>query len=265
MNRPLPLASPPAAPARPLQTMNPMAEEDERALWRRLRDDGDVSARETILIHYLPFAKILAAKVYSGRRHDEFEFGEYVQFATVGLLESVSRFDPERGVKFKTFAGRRIIGSILNGLEHLSEKQEQISFRHRLASQRLESIRGRQPDGSNPEELFGYLAQVAVGLALGYVLEDSGMYQKRGGGSYMSNSYAGVETKQLRERMSSLLEKLPERERRVLKYHYMNHVPFEEIAGILCVTKGRVSQIHKHAIDLLREAMKEVRGCDMAW
>jgi RNA polymerase sigma factor FliA len=263
VNGPLP-SDAPVAPPRRLQTMNTMDEEEERALWRRLREEGDTSAREIILMHYLPFAKILAAKVYSRRRHDEFEFGEYVQFGTVGLLESVSRFDPERGVKFKTFAGRRIIGSILNGLEHLSEKQEQISFRHRLHSQRLESIRGKQPDGSNSEELFGYLAQVAIGLALGYILEDSGMFQKRNS-SYMSNGYASVETSQLRERMNSLLDKLPERERRVLKYHYMNHVPFEEIAGILSVTKGRVSQIHKHAIELLREALKEVRSCDVAW
>jgi len=179
--------------------------------------------QRALLIHYLPFAKILAAKVYSGRHHDEFEFGEYVQYATVGLLESVSRFDPARGVKFKTFAGRRIIGSILNGLEHLSEKQQQISFRKRLASERLESIRGRQPDGSNPDELFSYLAQVAVGLALGYILEDSGMYQRRNG-SYMNNGYEAIETEQLQERMRNLVEKLPERERRVIKYHYMNHV-----------------------------------------
>ena len=261
------LVQPGVAPAvnrQPLQTMDSLGPEEERALWRRFREDADVSAREALLIHYLPFAKILAAKVYSGRHHDEFEFGEYVQYATVGLLESVSRFDPARGVKFKTFAGRRIIGSILNGLEHLSEKQQQISFRKRLASERLESIRGRQPDGSNPDELFSYLAQVAVGLALGYILEDSGMYQRRNG-SYMNNGYEAIETEQLQERMRNLVEKLPERERRVIKYHYMNHVPFEEIADILGVTKGRISQIHKHAVDLLRQAMKEVRSCDIAW
>jgi len=255
----------PAMIKRPLQTMDSLGQEEEHALWRRLREEGDLSAREALLIHYLPFAKILAAKVYSGRYHDEFEFGEYVQYATVGLLESVSRFDPARGVKFKTFAGRRIIGSILNGLEHLSEKQQQISFRQRMASERLQSIRGRQPDGSNPDELFSYLAQVAVGLALGYILEDSGMYRRRNGGSYTNNGYEAVETEQLRERMRSLVDKLPERERSVIKYHYMNHVPFEEIADMLCVTKGRISQIHKHAIDLLRQAMKEVRSCDVAW
>jgi RNA polymerase sigma factor for flagellar operon FliA len=249
---------------RPLQTMDSLGQEEEYALWRRLREEGDLSAREALVIHYLPFAKILAAKIYAGRYHDEFEFGEYVQYATIGLLESVPRFDPARGVKFKTFAGRRIIGSILNGLEHLSEKQQQISFRQRMASERLQSIKGRQPDGSNPDELFSYLAQVAVGLALGYILEDSGMYQ-RGNGGHMNNGYDAVETEQLKERMRNLVEKLPERERRVIKYHYMNHVPFEEIADMLSVTKGRISQIHKHAIDLLRQAMKEVRSCDVAW
>jgi len=243
--------------------MQPLDQDEERGLWRRLRS-GDVSARETIVEHYLPFAQILAAKIYAGRHHDDFEFSEYMQFATVGLLESVDRFDPERGVKFKTFAGRRIIGSMLNGVENLSEKQQQISFRQRLAAERLESLRSAPPDASNPDELFHYLAQVAVGLALGYMLDDSGMYQKRNA-TYQNGGYEAVEIEQLQKRVHSLVENLPEREKKVIKYHYMNHFQFEEIADVLGVTKGRISQVHKRAIELLQEAVKKIRSCDVAW
>jgi RNA polymerase sigma factor for flagellar operon FliA len=243
--------------------MQPLDQDEERGLWLRLRA-GDAAARETLIEHYLPFAQILAAKIYGGRHHDEFEFGEYMQFATVGLLESVERFDPERGVKFKTFAGRRIIGSMLNGVENLSEKQQQISFRQRLASERLESLRGKPPDASNPDDLFHYLAQVAVGLALGYMLDDSGMYQKRNA-VYHNGGYEAVEIDQLQKRVRSLVENLPERERKVIKYHYMNHFQFEEIADVMGVTKGRISQVHKRAIELLQEAVKKIRSCDVAW
>ncbi len=237
--------------------------EEEFALWRRLQE-GDRSAREALVDHYAPFAQILAAKVYGGRHHDELAFAEYAQFAMVGLLESVDRFDPARGVKFKTFAGKRIIGSVLNGLENLSEKQQQISFRRRLAAERRESMHGAAADPTSADELFHHLASVAVGLALGYMLDDSGMFQKRNA-SYVNNGYEAIEIEQLQKRVHSLVDKLPERERKVIKYHYMHHFQFEDIASVMNVTKGRISQIHKRAIELLREAVKEIRSCDVAW
>jgi RNA polymerase sigma factor for flagellar operon FliA len=238
--------------------------EEEAALWRRYRTEADPAAKEALASHYLGFAQILAGKVYSSRYHDEIEFAEYMQFASVGLLEALERFNPALGVKFKTFAGRRIIGAMLNGLETVTEKQQQIAFRKRIASERLESLKEGRAAKPQPDELFHQLAQMAVGLALGYMLDDSSMYRHRNA-TYSQTGYEAVELEQLQKRVRGLVEDLPERERKVIKYHYMNQFQFDEIAGLMGVTKGRISQIHKHAIELLALAVKRVRNCDIAW
>src|SRR5262245_21524787 len=93
------------------------AEAHELALWRRLRGSRDADARDGLLALHMPYARIVAATYYSRRYNDEVEFGDYLQYASIGLLEALERFDPERGAQFRTFAARRMHGAILNGLE----------------------------------------------------------------------------------------------------------------------------------------------------
>src|SRR4051812_34793299 len=123
------------------QPENVLTEEEERELWHAYLSRKDGKIRERLIEYYLSYARIIAAKLYAGRHHDEFEFDEYLQFAIVGLVESIDRYDPDRGAQFKTYASQRMIGSILNGIELLSEKQQQIRFRQRLMAERVESLK----------------------------------------------------------------------------------------------------------------------------
>lgn len=110
----------------------------ERDLWNSWRKDGDEDARGQLLSLHLPYARVVAASYYAKRLHDEIEFGDYLQLASLGLIEAVGRFDPEYGVQFRTFAARRMHGSILDGIEHLTEKQQQIAAKQRLDAQRCD-------------------------------------------------------------------------------------------------------------------------------
>jgi RNA polymerase sigma factor for flagellar operon FliA len=234
---------------------------DEPAQWNAVRA-GDKDARERLIESYLPFARMLAAKLFAGRIDSDQDFSEYVQFATVGLIEAVDRFEPERDVMFKTFAGHRINGAVMNGLEHLSEKREQISVRKRLATERRDS--GKEALDEKDKDVFQQLAEVAVGLALGHFLSDPEATEEENV-SVPDNRYGGLELKQMQDQVRALVENLPPRERMVIKYHYLNFVPFHLIAETLGVTKGRVSQIHRRALQLLRENAKTVKACDLAW
>lgn len=241
-----------------------LPEEVEAALWRRHLEQKDTDARGELMNHYLPFARIIAAKLYAGRHHDQIEFDEYLQFATVGLISSLDRFDPSRGAQFKTYASRRMIGEVLDGLEFLSERQQQIRLRQRLAAERLQALKETAPQDGNPEQLFRYLADVGIGLALGYLLEGTGMVDS---GEQMTvvTHYDGLEIKQLQRRIKTVLNSLPEREQKVIRYHYLQNIPFQEISEMLGVTKGRIAQIHRHALDLLRVHMSHTPICDIAW
>jgi len=231
--------------------------EEEAGLWKRFHDQTDAAARTRLIELYVPFARILAAKLYSSRRVRETEFDDYLHYAVIGLIEAVDRFDPSRNVLFRTFAAHRIQGSILNNVERLSERDEQMALKARLRKQRLESLREGGEEGARTSPLFEQMAEVAVGLALGYMLEGSGMYVTPEE-SRADDVYSGQELKQLRATIQAIVEILPERERDVIRYHYFHALGVEEIGDILGLSKGRISQIHHQALRTLRDLYSKV-------
>lgn len=243
----------------PRAVPQPLAE--EATLWASARA-GEDAARARLIEAYLPFARILAARLYAARIDYDVEFDDYLQYATVGLIESVDRFDPGFGVLFKTFAAHRIQGAVSNGLEQSSEKRVQVSTRKRLLAERRDAAAAVL--GGDAADLFQQLADVAVGLALGYVLENPAE-ERLADADDTPQGYGALEMAQLRSRLESLVSALPQRERLVIKYHYLNHTPFNVIADTMGLTKGRISQIHRNALDLLRKAMRSVQACDVAW
>lgn len=231
--------------------------EQPEALWRAFGRQRDAALRERLVAHYLPFARIMAAKLYAGRTHMQVEFDEYLQYARLGLIEAVDRFDAGRGYKFETYAGSRINGAILSGMRGYSEVHEQVAARQRVVRERMASLQEPRRDTADPADLFGYLAELAIGLAVGFALDNSGMYQERDrDAQYRDNTYAGVELKQLRARLKSLVEGLSGKHKQVVSYHYLQQLPFDEIADMLGVTRSRIAQIHKEALLKLREALR---------
>ena len=234
----------------------------ESRLWSTWRERGDMAAREELVALHLGFARIMAGKLYARRATDEIEFDEYLQMASVGLLESVDRYDPQFGASFRTYASHRIQGAILSGIEASTERQRQLALKRRVRKERLELL-GRQGEESGQEETFSRLADIAVGLAIGFMLDDLGMYQS-GEGIYGDNAYAAEEMRQLESRLDKLVRELPERESKVIRQHYFQQVPFDEIAASMGLTKGRISQIHLRALTMLKEALRGPASVDIA-
>jgi RNA polymerase sigma factor FliA len=238
----------------------------EAGLWERF-SAGDAEARGQLIERYLPLCRMIAASIYAKRVADDAEFADYMQYATLGLIEAVENFDWKRGVQFNTFATYRIQGAIRNNIANFSERREQVGLLVRLKKERLESIklgdeapRARRGKGT---QVVREMAEVAVIWALSYLLEGSGMLAPRTEAHFVEQFYDSLELKQLRERMVSLVDALPDQERRVVKYHYFQNLEFTEIANIFGVTKGRISQIHKRALLLLREANAIAGGLDL--
>lgn len=233
----------------------------EQVLWERVRVQGDMQAREALVRLYLPYARALAAKAYARRGTDELEFDEYLQFATVGMMESMDRFDPGQGVLFKTFATRRITGAILDGVLTLSERYQQVALSRRIAEERLESL-AQEPDAAGPDTVLRELAGIGVGLALGFILDGTGMLESQDA-ALPDTTYSNLELRQFRQRIADVLEQLTSREQEVIKMHYFNSASFDEIARQLELTKGRISQLHKRAIGRLRSLLAKGDACDV--
>ncbi len=246
-------------------------------LWTEFLTRHDAGARETLILHHMPYARMVAGTYYGKRFNDEIAFEDYLQWATVGMIESLDRFDPSHGVQFKNFAARRMYGAILDGIESATEKQEQIALRARLRKDRLESIKrttddradgrsGVESSPTKPESALSYLAEVGIGLALAWMLEDTGLLvaDENVADTRHIPYLQALEVKQLQEQILNLVETLPIQQQTVIRGHYLDEKPFEQIATQLGLTKGRISQIHKQALMRLRTGLNGQQKCNIA-
>jgi RNA polymerase sigma factor FliA len=223
----------------------------ERQLWTRWTAQGDAFARESLIQLHSPWARMVARDVYLRTRHRDVDWGDYVQNATVGLIEATDRFHPDRGVDFRTFARHRVRGSVFNGLRQLMDPR-QVSI-NVSGSDRSESLGDGDGDGGG-DPLVSFM-EWTVGLGIGHLLDCASLPEpvetRRG-------PYAEAERGQTAALLRRWVEQLPQRERTVLTMHYFQHVPFVVIAGHFGITKGRVSQLHRQAIDRLRKGLHAV-------
>jgi RNA polymerase sigma factor FliA len=213
-----------------------------------------------LVVKHLPLVRALAGKLYRMRWDNSVHFDDYCQMGAIGLIEAAQRYDPSRGAQFGTFASWRITGAILNGLENASEVHQQRAARRRLQGERIESLRVPIAGGSTADDTvaaaLARISELAIGLAVGFMLEGSGMYV-HGDEATTCDGYCNLATKQLRQRLGHAVLALPLQERTVIQSHYFQQRPFVDIAERLGLTKGRISQIHRHAVDHLRSTLRE--------
>jgi RNA polymerase sigma factor for flagellar operon FliA len=209
--------------------------------------------RDSLVEAYLPLARIVAGRVYRSRTDSVVHYDDYLQYARIGLLESVERFDPSRGAPFHSFAFHRIRGAILNGLARESEIAAQREAARRTARDRRESLIAERPDAIERATL-GDLIELTVGLALGVLLDDG---EEAADESPNANPYAAAEVSQMRRLAWAAVERLPQRERELIRAHYYEQREFQELAADWSLSAGRISQLHGRAISQLRALLAE--------
>jgi RNA polymerase sigma factor for flagellar operon FliA len=233
-----------------------LATEGEAALWRGFKSDGDAAAREELFNLYHPYAVGIARGHFLDRQTGDIEIGDLSQLAFAGLLEAIDAFDPGRGTPFQGFARRRIVGSILDGVSKASEVREQIAFRNRLRRERTKSLAAGIEDINrlSADVALEALVEIAVGLAIGFMLDDTGLVraetQERA-----PNAYETLAWKETLQAAMRRIAELPARERAVIEHHYLRGLRFDQLAPVLGLSKGRVSQLHRSALALLRQRM----------
>lgn len=224
---------------------------DEHILWRDWHQERSTAARDALIIHYSPWARVVARDVYMRVYLMHEAWHDCVQNALLGLMEAIERFDPTRGAPFRSYARIRVRGAVFDGLRvlrniHLGlgyDAAQQVA----AAKERVESL---SDGGSDPLEDF---IATTVGLGLGFLLDTQSMP----GRMQPADAYAELEKAELSAAVSESLDQLTERERAVVVMHYYHQLPFVDIAERLSVTKGRISQLHKSALERLRCCLRE--------
>jgi RNA polymerase sigma factor for flagellar operon FliA len=160
---------------------------------------------------------------------------DLVAAGALGLLDASRRFVGDRGANFEWYARVRIRGAMIDELRTLDWLS-----RHERSKARAHAALG-------DADAFSI-----VGL-------DDLPEQQRSGATRDSMSPAGLTEKRMdRQALSNAILGLPEREARIVSLHYVDGVPFKEIAQRLGVSEPRISQLHTRALKMLHETMLEV-------
>lgn len=233
--------------------------DDEATLWAAFVTGKSSSARSRLFTLHAPFARRIAKRHFLGRKGGDIEYPDLCQLAYAGLLEAIDRFDPAKGAPFRGYAARRITGSVLDGVSKTSEMRQQASYRNRVRYERARSLMAG--DGAASEqaplaEAMRLFEELTIGLALGFMLDGTGLYQSEEGpdlretGAYESLAW-GDSVRQL----TDAVESLPEREQAVIRGHYLEDLDFAQVAALLGVGKARISQLHRSGIALLKKRL----------
>ena len=139
-----------------------MAEAEVKAfelkeLWRRYKDEEDMSARERLVVAYSPLVKFVAGRT-GARLPSHVEQTDLISYGMFGLIEAMDRFDPRRRIRFETFAMQRIRGAIIDELRSLDWVPRSVRSRAREieeANSKLEHELGRAPTDAELAEKLG--------------------------------------------------------------------------------------------------------------
>ena len=194
----------------------------------------------------MTLARALAHREFGRRPPQGLDRGDFEQWAYGGLLEAIDAYDPLRGAAFGAFARHRIRGSIADGAAQASEANAHHAFRSRVEKERLSSVRAR--GGEDRDDPIRELGDLAAAIAVGLVIETPA--------PPLSGGYETQAWRDLQLTLEREIERLPDTEGAVIRHHYLAGVSFAQIAQLLGLTKGRISQLHRSALGRIRARLR---------
>jgi RNA polymerase sigma factor for flagellar operon FliA len=235
-----------------------------------------VEERNQVILEHLPQIRYIAQRM-AMRLPPEVQLEDLISSGVIGLLDAYEKFDPSKGVSFRTYASVRIRGAILDNLRGLDWAPRDLRSRSREVEQayaRLEQMHSRPAtDEEVARELnlelaaFQSLLDQLNGLTIGHFRsgDDEGegvdadnlplWYSPI---SPVDSPFEAVGKVEMSELLARLIKQLPEREQLILSLYYKEELTMKEIGQILGVNESRVSQLHTRAVLRLRAKLQGV-------
>ena len=245
-----------------------------RDLWRRYKGDGDAGARERLVVAYSPMVKFVAGRLGAGLP-SHVDDADLISYGLMGLIGSIERFEPERGIKFETFAMTRIRGAIIDELRSLDWVPRSVRSRAReieAAQAKLEHELQRAPSeaelaaklGVSEDELQTSLLEIANSSV--YALDELWTVSDSSGDQVSlldtisdpraEDPQESLASSEIKDRLTEAIASLPEREQLVVALYYYENLTLREIGEVLGVTESRVSQLHTKAVMRLKSGLE---------
>jgi RNA polymerase sigma factor for flagellar operon FliA len=248
----------------------------EEELWQQYRKTRNPAIRESFIKQYAPLVKYVAGKVAIGMPHNV-EFDDLVGFGVFGLIDAIDKFDPDKNVKFKTYAVTRIRGAIFDELRQIDWVPRSIRQKTREIETAVSTLEAQLGRTATDQEVASSLGMDET--------EYLKVIQKISGTSIISLNdlwYSGDENdkisigdsiespsslnpdvvvvnEEIRRVIVEAINELPDKEKKILILYYYEDLTLKDIGRVLEVTESRVSPLHTKAILHLRSKLTNIR------
>src|ERR1700681_3073295 len=239
-------------------------------LFARWQEDGDDAAREELVRRFLPLARTLARRY--GRSSEPFE--DLLQVASLGLLKALDRFDPSRGHPFSSFAVPTILGEMRRYFRdsgwsvHVPRGEQERALKVRDAQETFANEHGHAP---TVNQLAEYLEvdsdEVIEALQAIQAYEALSLDAPRPGADGDAMTYGEAvghdddryELVELDATVTAVLERIPKRERLILRMRFVEDLTQTEIAARVGVSQMQVSRLLRRSLDQLRALTQDTK------
>ena len=251
---------------------------DVSSLWAAYKGQSDEAAREQLILNYSPLVKYVAGRL-SANLPQNVDNADLISYGIFGLIDAIEKFEPDRGIKFETYAIARIKGAIIDELRAMDWVPRSVRARAREIENAyitLETRLKRTPtDAEVATEMsisvrdlrdsFTKLSYTSVASfeelwAPGGEKDERTSLMTTIRDETAEDPVAMFETEEVKSILAQAIERLPERERLVIALYYYEGLTLKEIGEVLGVTESRVSQLHTKAVLRLRVRLHSAQG-----
>src|SRR4030066_928450 len=223
-------------------------------LWKTYKEREDNFYRDRLISNYIPFLKGIVSRIYA-KLPKTVDIMDLENYAYLGLIDAIKKFNLNRNIKFETYATYRIKGAIIDGIR----KQDWLS-----RSQRSR-IKNNYENQFEDNVVRNYFSDWENDKFVMLSIDDPDFYEKKIEDSsifvdsidslYVSTTADFAEKVQNKLFLKKAICKLTAQERKVIFLYYFNGKNFKEIGQLMHMTESRISQINKKMLLTLKKEL----------
>ncbi len=239
------------------------------------RENTSAAAREQLILEHLPQIKYVAQRIHC-RVPKGVELDDLISAGILGLLDAVEKFEPEKGVKFRTYAEVRIRGAILDSLRALDWAPRKLRQKSREVENVIRRLSQEKQRPATDQEIaeemkislseFYELLNELRCLSIGSFTENSSDRESEKEEkeiwyypfASIQSPFQAFQQEELQRRLAEAIRQLPSREQTVISLYYQEELTMKEIGEVIGITESRVCQIHSRAVLRLRASLPDI-------
>jgi len=242
--------------------MQAMRQED---VWSYYNMTKDEKFREQLIESYLPLVKHVVSRMAISLP-PYLDYQDLVSFGIFGLIQAIERYDSSRGIKFETYAYRRIRGSIIDEIKKMNWLPDSVRRKAKILQNAYEELQKSLGRTVKDEDICNYLKismeelnDLYMQASYANVVSLEDMFNVDIVQRDRLNPEIIIEKDEAKKILSQAIERLPAQEKLVITLYYYEELTLKEISEVLKLSQARISQLHTKAIMRLRGSLSRKR------